>query len=320
MKWIGRVLYGIVVVIIGMMVVRYANMNKQVKYYNSGIDYLKNGQIEEYMEVYMTATMVESYLKDPIYHAKSEDEAFPFEFSVYQAKVGENKYLVFFLKDNGINYKELVSDKEKYNEDKVIIRLNIFMNGEESPITDYYPASIDKRLPISLVAQNFNDKKEMVFSYQVMVDKKNQVKETSKIDKFELVFEDYTKVEKEDDKPITKKVASIVSDDEVEMSKTFDLLKKEDDVLQASGFNGSINEFNKDALYDDSSNLGKLRVDDFKKYQKIVTNTVVVFALIATVITYLIFFLKPTINYINDRKYQKKAAEEIEVIKEEKDN
>ena len=67
MKWIGRILYIIVVVIIGTLVLRFSQINAQVKYYNdNALPYLIENDRENYIEGYMTAKLVEEYIKYPI--------------------------------------------------------------------------------------------------------------------------------------------------------------------------------------------------------------------------------------------------------------
>lgn len=98
MKWIGRGLYVFVVFLIASYVMSYASFSRQLKYYEKySQEFVEDYDYEKYMEVFMTANLVDKYLKDPIYLATSNDEKFPFEFSITQAKASQKKYRTYII-------------------------------------------------------------------------------------------------------------------------------------------------------------------------------------------------------------------------------
>src|SRR5690554_2957146 len=159
MKWIGRIFYIALVLIIGFFVLRFSQINAQVKYYNEkAAPYLLEDDREGYIPRYMTANLIETYLKDPVYLAQSSDSNdFEFEFAIYHLKIfGEEQdvtYLAFYFNEITFDYESLLNDFEKYEENTNLaaISIEVKMKDVEELSSEYYPLDASFRMPVILL-------------------------------------------------------------------------------------------------------------------------------------------------------------------------
>ncbi|HHT55100.1 MAG TPA: hypothetical protein GX012_00895 [Acholeplasma sp.] len=80
-----------------------------------------------------------------------------------------------------------------------------------------------------------------------------------------------------------------------------------------------IESYQLDELYEDESNLGETYRSDLNVYLKGVTKSLVIYGLVVVGLTFLIFFLKPLLNHIEDkrairRKEEREAEKELEAL------
>ena len=323
MKWIGRILYIALVVIVGFFVLRFSQINAQVKYYNeNAAPYLLKDDREGYISRYMTANLIDTYLKEPLYLAQSDDSNdFKFEFAIYQLKIlGEDQdltYLSFYFNEITFDYETLLEDYNKYEENNNLaaISIEVKMKDVDELSTEYYPLDASFRMPVVLLQQVTKDN-ESVFSFQVAIDGEAESKESTEIEKISLVLSDLTTAEEADDATRTI-IAEFTSDENNENG--VDQLTTVDNVIVSSKFNGMIESYQLDDLYEDENNLGVTYRSDLDVYLKGVTKSLVIYGLIVVGLTFLIFFLKPLLNYIEDkrairRKEEREAEKELEAL------
>lgn len=324
MKWIGRIFYIALVLIIGFFVLRISQINAQVKYYNEkAAPYLLEDKREDYIPRYMTANLIETYLKDPVYLAQSKDEnEFEFEFAIYHLKIiGEKQeatYLSFYFNEITFDYESLLDDYNKYEENNNLaaISIEVKMKDVEELSTEYYPLDPSFRMPVVLLQLVTNDNNESVFSFQVAIDGKAAPKESTEIEKISLVLSDLTASE-DGENPTRTIIAEFTSDENND--NDVDQLTTVDNVIVSSKFNGMIESYQLDELYEDESNLGETYRSDLNVYLKGVTKSLVIYGLVVVGLTFLIFFLKPLLNHIEDkrairRKEEREAEKELEAL------
>lgn len=315
MKWIGRILYIIVVVIIGTLVLRFSQINAQVKYYNdNALPYLIENDRENYIEGYMTANLVEEYLKYPIYLANSNDETFTFEFAIYHLRVTNNdnniSYLTFYFNEVTFNYEELLSDYNSYEENNNTagILIELKMAGVDEIVTNYYPLDINFRMPIVILEQVKVNNDEL-FRFQVVDSNDKEVNKTSnEIEKITITLEDLTTATTEQPDPIKTVIAEFNSDSTNDLSLTDNLILN-GDTLESNNFNGAVSNYALNDNYSNESLLGATHFGDLSVYQKGVVKSLIIYFLIVVVITFLLFFLKPLMNHLNQRRTNKETKE-----------
>lgn len=353
MKWIGRILYTIFALVIGLFVLRFANLNKHYKFYE------ENGQIainenndEKYIQKFLTATLVEKYKKEPVYHLYSNNSTDPFDFYIYQALVEERSILLFHLpvvtttKTNEKNEKinlydqhlyDLIEDKDVYskNKDYVRITLNIYMATfdennilveDENPIGEHLTFDVEsptRRMPsfglLEHVLLTENDAKVSKFAYRGVDDDENLIdKKADAISRIEIILEDFTADSKSED-PVSEKTVLATITNDLNGNNGNDVLDLEHN---SSGFNGLAEKHNFHAMFE-TENSPDVFVNDLSEldsYQGVVTKAVAIYVLILIVLTYIFFFLKPTMAYIQNRKYiQQKELHQNEVVEEKEE-
>lgn len=317
MKFFHRTLYVLVIIFLGIVVYRVRTINIKKDYLkNEGIKYLETNEMDRYMEIYAEAENLDSYIKEPVYSAISKDEVFPFSFKIYHAKTKfktNNNILLFYFDDRNIDnlkekikYEELAYNRDYYenNNELIIIRINIYMDDNQLPTTNFYYTSLDKRTALAIIGFSEVDDTIKYHHYQMTTenDKKPTIRAAERIDKIEIVIEDYTNNDFKE--PIRTKIASITTDNN--QSNGIDYLTKTDDILKSNNFNGLVTMFDKSKVYENNNDLIYVTTQDFFKDQKSkVYISLLIYSAIVSIITYLIYFLKPTINYFKNKKLQK---------------
>jgi len=318
MKWIGRIFYIALVLIIGFFVLRFSQINAQVKYYNEkAAPYLLEDDREGYIPRYMTANLIETYLKDPVYLAQSSDSNdFEFEFAIYHLKIfGEEQdvtYLAFYFNEITFDYESLLNDFEKYEENTNLaaISIEVKMKDVEELSSEYYPLDASFRMPVILLQQVIDENKNPVFSFQVVLegDSEYTVKESTEIEKISLVLSDLTSAE-EADEPTRTIIAEFTSDVNNTMENSDELITQ-DNIIISTDFNGDIDSYVLDELYKDANNLGITFRDDLDVYLKGVTKSLLIYGLIVVGLTFIIFFLRPLLNHIDNKKTLRRREEQ----------
>ncbi|MCR1808924.1 Rho termination factor N-terminal domain-containing protein [Haploplasma modicum] len=323
MKWIGRGLYVFVVFLIASYVMSYASFSRQLRYYEKySQEFVEDYDYEKYMEVFMTANLVDKYLKDPIYLATSNDEKFPFEFSITQAKASqkntEHTLLLFYFRDLGIDYKSILNDYEAFqaNNMTAVVKIDIYIDDIETPASSYFNIDLTKQMPITIVEQTVVEG-ETMFNFVIKDEKgKQEVKNGNKINEIKLTLVDGTKKISDEETFQETLIAKIKNDDANDMIGN-DTFTKVDNVLLSNNFSGVKTKYELEDNYKNLDLLGKMypeKLSEFNKYRN-KTNTILFVVII--VVTYLLYFLKPTINFVKDKNLEKmrqNRAEDVEVV------
>ena len=321
MKWLGRILFAVVAFFIGVFVIRVAQINSQLKYYNEYAPKLmEEDNVKEYMATYLTANMIDKYLIDPIYVAKSlEDEDFKFNFTIYHVMIQyQNEvqyYLVFYFNDLGINYDKVLEDPEVFekNKNSAAVRIELTMGDKEEKSTEVYKLDFNTRMPNILVQVTENEQKEKLFRTQFTnKDGKGESRLDDQITAIDFSLIDSTKAAKTEDIKETK-FAQIIHDKDAVMEykadqKVYDTFTKEEDILVSKAFNGKIDNYVKEAEYQNDDLLGPIYLDQLVPFKKGVNKALGIYIAVVALITYLAYFLKPTLAFFEGKREDKKKT------------
>lgn len=326
MKWIGRILYLFLMFMIATFVIQYSQNIKYTKFYEEHAvkllteDYNK----EEYLSNYFVAANARDYLNTPLYESASLDSEYPFDFSIYSARSiakGQESIqtLVFYYDDRNINnfdsytnFEELGHITNKENLDKnpnlVFIKINVTFEGDDKPLEQAFFITRQHRTPVPVLLIADGE-----YVYNTVDDKGKSIQKRSKlITNIELIIEDYSEDNGQDrEKVKIKKLASIKHDENANMD-SLDILTDLDNskVFTSSNFNGSVVNFNHLEDYKDSNLVTIPNRTLLDQYKNTMYPPIITFLLIAFVFTYLIFFLKPTIQAIRSKRRGELAINE----------
>lgn len=315
MKWLGRILYIFLIFIIGFYVLNYSNMKKRYEFFvNKTEPLIENYNREEFMKYFMTASNVKDYLNKPVYLAKDEDEKI--EFSIYHgkyvAKGGQGDLLFFNFRDIDQNIIEtMLHDGEKYKTDNftAYIKIEVYMDDKTKPVVDTLQINKQAQMPTSLIEMVKVEEKDK-FRYIITDDAGKQVEEFGdNITKIELTLVDKTNVIKEEDKGTETKLITITNNQDAVMNEDV-LIKNSENVLLSSNFNGNVNSYLLSETYSDETK-GVLVFNELDEFNYVVRKNLTTFSIITAIITYLLFFLKPTIKYAIEKEWFKKKEKSL---------
>lgn len=335
MKWIGRILFAFVVFQVGMIVVQQATLKKHTTYYiEKGVPLLEENKKDEYIQQYFTATSVKDYITDPIYEGSSQDEEFPLNFSIHNARQdGKNQSVIFYFDDRNeetgkpIDYKALGLVKNEKNFDEnptlVYIRILLYMDEETEPLMYYFPLTLPKaddngnftnnRMPVELLRITEDGR----FQYTVLNDKRKQeARYADRISKMELIIQDYSEEmgKNEGNTPNQEKtIATFIHSDDAKLGSKEVLTRQTDDkgnelINKSLNFNGEVKNYDLKEKYKNKEFVTYPDVALVNEYSNVMIKPILTFALIATAATYLIFFLKPTMAFFENRRDAKARA------------
>lgn len=321
MKWLGRILFAVVAFFIGVFVIRVAQINSQLKYYNEYAPKLmEEDNVKEYMATYLTANMIDKYLIDPIYVAKSlEDEDFKFNFTIYHVMTQyQNEvqyYLVFYFNDLEINYDKVLEDPEVFekNKNSAAVRIELTMGDKEEKSTEVYTLDFNTRMPNILVQVTENEQKEKLFRTQFTnKDGKGESRLNDQITAIDFILIDSTIAAKTEDIKETK-FAQIIHDKDAVMEykadqEVYDTFTKEEDILVSKAFNGKVDNYVKEAEYENDDLLGPIYLDQLVPFKKGVNKALGIYIAVVALITYLAYFLKPTLAFFEGKREDKKKT------------
>lgn len=322
LKWFLRILYAFIVVIIGIMVLNEGFANKRLTYLEENAQtHFDENNMDSYLAEYNVAAERYRYVEQPLYNAVSNDSIFGFEFSIYHTQVavkdGSANVLVFILHNLDINEPPL--NEEEFDKNNNLVRIRVSMQFENGLYQQDYnldgnimplpsPYAMDVAIPMEIqVVENGEEGK----SFKVDEGITGKLEEV----KFELI--DSTLYENEPKRTI---FAVFKSNDTVEEKYLVheELIKDTvittdhnnetvelTNTLTSKLFNGTIERFDVEYLYDEENPDITIGISDLSKlnsYNSIVVKYVSIFLIIAIIITYLLFFLNPTIKYFKNKK------------------
>ena len=327
MKWLGRVLI-LIVAFLGLSQVFNYGLSKKVNmfYEENAVPLIDTNKKDEYLEMFFTATMSHSYLKDPIYIGTSNEGVYPLDFSVYSAKAkkGDNQAILFYFNDksedgtNKLDYKSLITNYENYQSNKRLVALEYRLKFENIDEVIKYNISIEARYRTPVNLMNVVDG-EFYFNGT----EKNKVvgKKSKKLNKIEIVLVDHTETKGADDNKIKEtNLLTVNNNDEAVMGTKDALVMNDKNFLETNNFNGNVTGFDLEKNYNDDSKVVVIDTSLIKPYNKYMIKPIVIFSLIAVVVLYVVFLFKPTMNFIEQKRKAKKAKdtskEEIEVLQQ----
>ena len=328
MKWLGRVLI-LIVIFIGLSQVLNYGLSKKVNmfYEENAVPLIKENKKDEYLEMFFTATMSHSYLKDPIYIGTSNDGLYPLDFSIYSAKAKKDSHqsLLFYFSDqsedgtNKINYESIIDKYDNYEKNKhlVFIEYRVTFDKVDETIKYNIPIEARYRTPINLM--NVVDG-EFYFNG---TEKNRVVGKTAKtINKIELVLVDQTESNgKEPTKAKETNLLTLNNNNDAVMGSKDSLVMNDKNFLETNNFNGNVSSFDLDNNYKDDAKVHVIDTSLIKPYNKYMVKPIVIFSLIAVVVLYLVFLFRPTMDFIEKKRKEKRAKdttkEEVELVQEE---
>lgn len=328
MKWLGRVLI-LIVIFIGLSQVLNYGLSKKVNmfYEENAVPLIKENKKDEYLEMFFTATMSHSYLKDPIYIGTSNDGLYPLDFSIYSAKAKKDSHqsLLFYFSDqsedgtNKIDYESIIDKYDNYEKNKhlVFIEYRVTFDKVDETIKYNIPIEARYRTPINLM--NVVDG-EFYFNG---TEKNRVVGKTAKtINKIELVLVDQTESDgKEPTKAKETNLLTLNNNNDAVMGSKDSLVTNDKNFLETNNFNGNVSSFDLDNNYKDDAKVHVIDTSLIKPYNKYMVKPIVIFSLIAVVVLYLVFLFRPTMDFIEKKRKEKRAKdttkEEVELVQEE---
>lgn len=304
MKWVVRIIFGVFVIISAFfMHLVVADGLKHSAFFNHYMSELNdNYNREKYIEVAMTDNLIfDKYLKDPIYLAESKEDGNKYELGIYQFSYidrGDTYYVsTFYFKDLGIDLIEQLTDNENYQKDNSLVQVmvHVYYDDVEEPALIGYistdPLQV-KPLEIATIHPDENDD----LKYMYLNRSNNAIFVRSQIRKIEVSV--YNRLETE---PETILIAKVEHDD---------LNNNEgiNEIISGNGanFNGEVSYHDLRTNFEDETLLGNVMTEELNAFNYIKVRALVIYYIILVIVTYLIFFLVPTIEHF---KYRKKRQQ-----------
>lgn len=339
LKWFLRILYAFVVIIIGIVVLNEAFANKRLTYLeeNAQSHFLED-DMDLFMEEYYVAGSRNRYIQTPLYRANSNDANYKFSFSIYHSqaavKDGNANVLGFVLHNLDLNIQPL--NQEEFDKNNNLIRIRVSMQFENGLVQQDYnmdghimplptPYSMDVTIPMEIqVVESENGNK--VFNVNEGV--------TGKIEEIKFEVIDATNYEEEPKRIIfaVLQTNDNVTDkhkvEETLITGQVTTLNHEEkeviiDVLKAELFNGEADRYDLEADYENTPagiTIIESELNKFDAYNGIVVKFLAIYILIGLAVTYLLFFLNPTIKFFRNKRAEKvmdKANPKRSLFKEE---
>lgn len=306
MKIVVRIMYGILVLLMGFVVFSDASFQRtQNFYFDSATENLENN-LTEFVHDTMLITGSNRFLKEPIYRLRSEDDKYSFNITVYHFQQIRNENI-----NSGIMIyiTNLVTEEEV---DGISLR---FISGAAN---NFVNTNITTKINDINVKGNVVDPIMFTFDENsgfIFNDSNNQkitLREIKEIELRTLTIED-------NDIEINKdKFAVIKHNDhhDIENSNEFQFVRN-GNILELNDFTGNISDYKVlDDKYETNNGVADVytstNLDKLEPYNYLITRVMGIYIAVVLVSTYLLFFLKPTINKFKELKAQKNQNNNIE--------
>lgn len=337
LKWILRIAYAFLLIIVAVFVFREADADRRLSYLTDNAnEYYETDNLDGYISEFMVATSRSYYIETPLYQAVSSEAGKEFRLSIFHTravtKQGEVDVLTFTLTNLNINVTPENALNYAENENLIRVRVNLNFSNDEGRIYQDYNLKGETVAITSFVSLGAHIPIEISIGENKGVSLFGLSDGTAPtLDSITLELVDYSENKKQGTitylasiaNDPTKEALYGVVDNLVIGEGTFpNYVNKNDDnvvteSLVSTSFNGEAARYNIGDIYEEDTDLVNIISTDLSlldSYRGIVIKYFVIFGIIAVIVTYLLFFLKPTINYYKDRKYEKMMAErEIEV-------
>lgn len=308
MKWFMRIIFIIFAIILSIMVHFISLAERQYSFLTHNMAELnENYDRTKYIETIMTDNViVDSYLKDPIYLAVSEEVGFEYELGIYQYRYierGKELYVsMLYFKDFDIDYLNQLKSNSMYqnNNDLVNIMVSIYYDDLEDPVVGFISTKELEMKPYEFATITTNDSNEVKYMY--LNSNTGQIVERSYISKIEINI--YNTLN--NNQQITN--LTTIEHQEVNNNEGISQIV----AGQASNFNGNVSYQDLSVNYDNDSLLGNILEAELAEFNYIRVRINVIYYTILVIVTYLIFFLAPTIEYIKFRKVRNRYKQDLQ--------
>lgn len=348
MKIFGITIYSVVLILMGLFFFMLGGQAQGLDYYaNEGGKAIESNNFNKYIEVFMNYNDYDEYLTKPVYHAKSDDELFPFDFMILQSKIESDNLTAtlnhFYFVDHLENYNQFFTDNESLtlfnrNPKTAMFTIELLMEGEDeataTPIeisisrdsnNNYVSTSVDKTKmqPLALT-YNYNEGNDNYFRYitfETIEDSKGRQQtetvwnESKTISRIEIYFDDYTKAT--DNIPVRTKVLSINHNDSGD-TNTLDIIQRDKDgVYITNSFNGNIENYMDLDGFTDPLVASANKIEALKDYRSSRTKWLIIYIIGSFVATYLVFVLPKQIDKLKQNRFDKKYPKRVNSKKED---
>lgn len=303
MKILIRIMYGIFILFIGFMVLSDATFKRtQNFYYDSAITNLKENNLTEFVDDTLLISGASRYLIEPIYRFQSNDSQYSFNLTAYHYQKVSSKAILSGMMFYVTNFEA----KEEVDGLSLVFISNISNQFAEYIIEfniDEEYAGGNVLNPIIIV---YNETNEFNLN-----DYNNATIKLAEIKEIQLKTFVYENDER------------IISDNHFAVIKHNDQFKLEfgnesqferkGSVLEINNFTGNPSEYK--FLDDNYAIENSHKIPDLEKiapYNKLISRSLLIYLGVSILSTYLLFFLKPTINKIKSFKNKKNEAEIID--------
>lgn len=325
LKWILGIIYAFVLIIISVFIFREADAERRLSYlHDYAQQYYESDDLDNYMYHYTIATSRHAYISTPLYQAVSDVEGSSFVFSLFHTNAVTEKGSVDVIATtlSHLDIDVIPQNIENYEAEPNLIRIRLNINLDEGHLYQDYSlegeslaitsnASLGAHIPIEF-SVGHNEPGVSLFGLSEGT--------ATTIDSITLEILDYTE---EVNNPKVSYLAHIVDSKdnstslgfvdhfevrEVEVPLFSDRSKNTTvETLVSTSFVGDANWFDIGQIYESSSPEFEIIIVEkalLKPYDQIIVRYFVIYGVIAVILTYLLFFLKPTISYIRKRKAQ----------------
>ncbi|VEU81100.1 hypothetical protein [Haploplasma axanthum] len=321
-KWILRVLYAVLVVIVGFQMYATATNNKNQEFFKKEVlSTYEEGNIDDIVSKSMTAWQSTNYIEKPLYHFSSSEETdYTFDIGIYSFKVGRKDevrygFMIYVYNLEVKNLENKLDDYSAYEKNPGLLGLNVLIMGQESNsfIEENLAIVFDgKELKGNVFGPIYlNTGDENYFSYRIdqsSEKKMNQVKTIS----FSIV--DATK---ETNGRKLNKFAEITANNDLEDKYIDDTMALGDrEYLNTNKFNGDASYYKdiNETYNGTSDSVATVDTTVLSKYNYVVTRTMLLYVGAIILSTFLLFFFKPLMEKLRTKK-ELKNKEEVKQAK-----
>lgn len=308
MKIVVRIMYGILILLMGFVVFSDASFQRtQTFYFDSASNNLTDeANIDKFVHDTMLITGSNRFLNEPVYRLRSQDSKYSFNLYIYHFQQIRNKninsgmifYITNFETDeevDGISFK-FISNAS-----------NIFVDSNITTIINDINVKGNVVDPII-----FDFQENGGFVFNSANNEKITLPEIKEIQLSTLMIED-------GDVVVSDEVFAVIKNNEhhkIENSNEFQFVRN-GNILELNNFNGNILEYKDlDEKYNTDYEVNDVykttMIKELEPYNYIVNRAMGIYIGSSLIATYFLFFLKPTINKIKELKSRKSLEENEE--------
>lgn len=330
MKSFGYIVYAVLMLVAGYFFIMVGNQAQILSFYNAeGSKALENSDYNGYIDVFMQQNKYFEYLDRPVYHGSSNEGDLPFDFFILQSNLTTKDFSGtlnhFYFIDHLESYDHLFSDQESVdlfhkNSRLAFFVLELYMEGEDEPTLTSIDIFINdegkstylekvKSKPLALT-HNHLENNENYFRYITFDEEDEKQKaiwnNSKTIEKIDIHFADYTKTDANNPDPIRTKLISIVHNENYSLNNIDNFTINSEGIYESNGFNGHIDNYVNLEPFTVEDEVRVIFYDSLKSYRAVRNKWLVIYFVIALFMTYVAFFLSPTLDYLKRKRFEKK--------------